>query len=50
LLPLLFAGVVGWIVIATLLDKPIQACIVLAIMAVGAPVFYLWRWRFPATQ
>lgn len=47
-LPLIFVGVVGWIVVATLLDKPVQACIVLAVMAVGVPVFYFWRRMFPS--
>jgi APA family basic amino acid/polyamine antiporter len=43
LLPLLFVGVVGWVVIETMRDNPHNAGIGLLIIAVGVPVYYLWR-------
>lgn len=49
-LPLIFAGVIAWVVVETLLAKPIQACIVLLIMILGVPVYYTWRRMFPTSQ
>ncbi|WP_077442193.1 amino acid permease [Rhodanobacter sp. C01] len=50
LLPLIFVGVVAWVVTQTLLDKPLQAGIVLLIMVVGVPVYFAWRCLFSRTH
>jgi APA family basic amino acid/polyamine antiporter len=47
-LPLIFVGVVGWVVVQTMRDNPGNAGIGLLIMAAGVPVYYVWRWMFPA--
>lgn len=46
LLPLIFVGVVAWVVTQTLLDKPLQAGIVLLVMIAGVPVYLVWRRLF----
>ncbi len=50
LLPLLFIGVIGWVVISTLLDKPASAGIDLLIIGAGVPVYYVWRRFFSAAS
>jgi APA family basic amino acid/polyamine antiporter len=49
LTPLLFVTSSGLLVSNTLLDQPTQAAIGLAVVAAGAPVFFLWRARSPRT-
>lgn len=49
LLPLLFIGVVAWVVAATAHDNPRNAGIVLLLMVAGVPVYGLWRRLFSAT-
>jgi APA family basic amino acid/polyamine antiporter len=46
LLPLLFVGVVGWVVVQTMRDNPRNAGIGLLIMASGVPVYHFWRRLF----
>ena len=46
LLPLLFIGVVGWVVLQTMRDNPHNAGIGLLIMAAGVPVYFAWRRLF----
>ena len=46
LLPLLFIAVIGWVVISTLLDKPVSAGIDLLIIGAGVPVYYVWQRLF----
>ena len=43
LLPLLFVGAIGAVVIATMRDNPRNAGIGVLIMLAGVPVYYLWR-------
>lgn len=43
LLPLIFIAVVTWIVVATFIDKPWSAATDVLIIAVGVPVYALWR-------
>ena len=45
-LPLLFIGTVAWVVAMTARDNPRNAGIVTLIMAVGVPVYFLWRRLF----
>ncbi|MGH8157813.1 MAG: APC family permease [Rhodanobacter sp.] len=45
-LPLLFIGIVAWVVVMTLRDNPRSAGIVLLIMAAGVPVYVVWRRLF----
>ncbi|TBR37096.1 MULTISPECIES: APC family permease [Dyella] len=50
LLPLIFVGVVAWVVVETMLSNPVNAGMGLLIMAAGAPVYFIWRRFFPVTQ
>ena len=45
-LPLLFVGVVGWVVIETMRSNPLNAGIGLLIMLAGVPVYFVWRRLF----
>jgi APA family basic amino acid/polyamine antiporter len=45
LLPLLFVGAIGAVVVATMRDNPRNAGIGVLIMLAGVPVYYLWRAR-----
>ena len=45
-LPLLFIGVVAWVVVTTMLDNPRNAGIGVLIMLAGVPVHFLWRRLF----
>jgi APA family basic amino acid/polyamine antiporter len=46
LLPLIFIGVVAWVVVSSMLDKPLNAGIGLLIIVAGAPVYFIWRRLF----
>ena len=46
LLPLIFIAVIAWVVLATMRDNPMNAGIGLAIIAAGAPVYFIWRRLF----
>lgn len=49
-LPLLFIGIVSWVVFTTMRDNPRNAGIGLLIMLAGVPVYLVWRRLFrPAT-
>ncbi|MFC4765074.1 APC family permease [Dyella koreensis] len=50
LLPLIFVGVIAWVVVKTMMDNPRNAGIGLLIMAAGVPVYYVWRRMFPTSQ
>ena len=50
LLPLIFVGVVGWVVIETMRSNPVNAGIGVLIMVAGVPVYYVWRRLFPLAQ
>ncbi|MGA0588619.1 APC family permease [Dyella sp. KRB-257] len=50
LLPLIFIGVIGWVVIETMLSNPMNAGIGVLIMLAGAPVYFLWRRLFSAAR
>jgi APA family basic amino acid/polyamine antiporter len=43
LLPLLFVGAIGAVVVATMRDNPRNAGIGVLIMLAGVPVYYAWR-------
>jgi APA family basic amino acid/polyamine antiporter len=43
LLPLIFIGVVAWVVVQTMLDNPHNAGVGLLIMVAGVPVYLIWR-------
>jgi len=45
-LPLLFIGIVAWVVVRTMLDNPRNAGIGVLIMLAGAPVYVVWRRLF----
>ncbi|GAA0253266.1 APC family permease [Rhodanobacter caeni] len=45
-LPLLFIGIVAWVVVMTMRDNPRNAGIGALIMLAGAPVYVLWRRLF----
>ena len=49
LLPLIFIVVIAWVVWATMLDKPLNTSIGLAIIAAGVPVYFIWR-RLPGLK
>jgi len=42
LLPLIFIGVVAWVVVQTMLDNPHNAGVGLLIMVAGVPVYLIW--------
>jgi APA family basic amino acid/polyamine antiporter len=46
LLPAVFIAVVTWIVVATCIDKPWSAATDVLIIAVGVPVYFLWKRLF----
>ncbi len=46
LLPLLFVGVIGWVVVETMRSNPRNAGIGVLIMLAGAPVYIVWRHLF----
>ncbi|WP_049623281.1 APC family permease [Frateuria defendens] len=46
LLPLVFVGVIGWVVVETMLSNPRNAGIGLLIMLAGVPVYFVWRRLF----
>ena len=50
LLPLLFIGVIAWVVIETMRSNPVNAGIGVLIMLAGAPVYAVWRWRHPVSH
>jgi APA family basic amino acid/polyamine antiporter len=45
-LPLLFIGIVAWVVVMTMLDNPRNAGIGALIMLAGVPVYVVWRRLF----
>jgi APA family basic amino acid/polyamine antiporter len=45
-LPLLFIGVVAWVVVTTMREHPRNAGIGVLIMLAGVPVYFLWRHLF----
>ncbi|MFC5526723.1 APC family permease [Rhodanobacter ginsengisoli] len=45
-LPLLFIGIVAWVVAMTMRDNPRNAGMGLLIMAAGVPVYFFWRRLF----
>ncbi len=45
-LPLLFIGIVAWVVVSTMLDNPRNAGIGVLIMLTGIPVYGFWRRLF----
>ena len=49
-LPLLFIGMVAWVVVMTMYDTPRNAGIGLLIMAAGVPVYGVWRHLFRRTH
>ena len=49
-LPLLFIGIVAWVVVVTMCNNPRSAGTVLLIMAVGVPVYGVWRRLFRRTH
>ncbi|HET6434062.1 APC family permease [Dyella sp.] len=50
LLPIVFIGVIAWVVIETMRSNPVNAGIGVLIMLAGAPVYAVWRWRHPLSQ
>lgn len=46
LLPLVFVGVIGWVVVETMRSNPRNAGIGVLIMLAGAPVYFVWRHLF----
>lgn len=50
LLPIVFIGVIAWVVIETMRSNPVNAGIGVLIMLAGAPVYAVWRWRHPPSQ
>jgi APA family basic amino acid/polyamine antiporter len=50
LLPLIFIGVIGWVVVETMLSNPRNAGIGVLIMLAGAPVYFVWRRLFSAAR
>ncbi|AND71261.1 amino acid permease [Dyella thiooxydans] len=46
LLPLLFVGVIGWVVVETMRSNPRNAGIGVLIMLAGAPVYFVWQRLF----
>ena len=46
LLPLLFVGVIGWVVVETMRSNPRNAGIGVLIMLAGAPVYFVWQHLF----
>ncbi len=49
-LPLLFIGIVAWVVLATMRDNPRNAGIGVLIMLAGVPVYFFWRRVFSRAQ
>jgi len=49
-LPLLFIGIVAWVVVMTMRDNPRNAGIGMLIMAAGGPVYFFWRRVFSRTR
>ncbi len=49
-LPLVFIGVVTWIVVATFIDKPWSATTDVLIIAAGVPVYFIWQRLFSRTR
>lgn len=49
-LPLLFIGIVAWVVVMTMRDNPRNAGIGLLIMGAGVPVYGVWRHLFRRTH
>lgn len=47
-LPLIFIGVIGWVVVETMLSNPVNAGIGVLIMLAGVPVYLVWRRLFSA--
>ena len=45
-LPLVFIGVIGWVVAETMLSNPVNAGIGMLIMLAGVPVYLVWRHLF----
>jgi APA family basic amino acid/polyamine antiporter len=43
--PALFVGSSVWFVVNTLIEKPLQAWIGLAFLALGVPVYFYWKQR-----
>lgn len=50
LLPLVFIGVIGWVVIETMRSNPVNAGIGVLIMLAGVPVYFVWRRLFSAAR
>ncbi|HWU76740.1 MAG TPA: amino acid permease [Rhodanobacter sp.] len=49
-LPLIFIGIVSWVVFAVMRDNPHDAGIGVLIMLAGVPVYFFWRRLFSRTQ
>ncbi|HEX5307018.1 MAG TPA: amino acid permease [Dyella sp.] len=50
LLPLVFIGVIGWVVIETMRSNPMNAGIGVLIMLAGVPVYFVWCRLFSAAR
>ena len=50
LLPLLFIGTIGWVVVETMLSNPANAGIGVLIMLAGVPVYLVWRRLFSGAR
>jgi APA family basic amino acid/polyamine antiporter len=50
LTPLFFTGMSVWFVLNTLIEKPEQAIAGLLFLALGVPVYYVWRDKQPTNQ
>jgi APA family basic amino acid/polyamine antiporter len=49
-LPLIFIGIVSWVVLAVMRDSPRNAGIGVLIMLAGVPVYFFWRRLFSRAQ
>ena len=49
-LPLIFIGIVSWVVFAVMRDSPRNAGVGVLIMLAGVPIYFFWRRLFSRTQ
>jgi APA family basic amino acid/polyamine antiporter len=48
--PMIFVILSVWFIVNTFVEKPTQACAGLAFLALGIPVYFLWRRRLPPSS